>query len=895
MPDQSAGTFATLRTKLIQTFHSDTAAAGKLSVYIEGIRSHLDLGYASLSLVSKALWLQSSIVSTKADAAPPLPSAPEPMDEYSIARQLQEMSLEDPQALLTEYGGDDDLPSDLGALSKSLGLAHFMVQSVCSSEGRLLGFMVFGHPDRTPFASTEGWAALSETLAAIMCATVTASRIPQIMALAEHARLARTQADLIVVLSAFVPSILFGEWSFAVQSFVTMLQPSQKGMLLYKYRQQPAKGLQEAKLRDMRRAALSRSLHNIRRVASIPSVMSRSIVNGKMSATMPLGEDAGPSRPEMTPAEIAAHASLSAGATVMQQHVRLANTFMHSALTSACSVFVDDISHHLVDTPDVHSELLLMLNGVPPRRLALFPIYGRDGAIVGGLYLVSAMPVRFSSMQGDVETLLAICSQTLVSIMQDGAQPRSQRQGVPLELSRTPLAQKLSKPTSIMQLCNDADSMHALQVLFAGIIAKQDMSSVTSQACQPEHVRLESLIGMGTFGVVYKGRIDLLNTVVAVKVMAFQSSMEDVRMRRIAMELATLSRSKHHNVVDIIAYFPDCVSLLNNNDIDGPCFRVTTAADVATPDKSRTLQRCCVIVMEYCAYGTLLSALQMDIFKFADGSPDVSSVCYVLIEIASALAHIHAIGIIHCDLKPQNVLLKVDDCDPRGFVTKLADFGLARVVSGDLPLLHGDSAGTPSHLAPEIVKTKDGDSIKTPKADIFAFGVLMWEMYMSQQAFASFDQNDVLLLVIQGRRLPFPPGADPAYVSLCQRCWAADMDKRPSLRVVQEELRAITRAHVAYARAAALANPTADAAPMQPQWPGGAEATPAPAAGAPPAPAPEATMQSCPNVPAPTRPPAEPAEVPERLSGLQSVALTTRLAEAAEKLTLEPQPLPAPQ
>lgn len=102
-----------------------------------------------------------------------------------------------------------------------------------------------------------------------------------------------------------------------------------------------------------------------------------------------------------------------------------------------------------------------------------------------------------------------------------------------------------------------------------GACGVQDMNWVTSHSCQPEHVRLESLIGMGTFGVVYKGRIDLLNTVVAIKVMAFQSSMEDVRMRRIAMELATLSRAKHHNVVDIIAYFPDCVR---------PCHGQPTAA-----------------------------------------------------------------------------------------------------------------------------------------------------------------------------------------------------------------------------------------------------------------------------------------------------------------------------
>jgi serine/threonine protein kinase len=226
-----------------------------------------------------------------------------------------------------------------------------------------------------------------------------------------------------------------------------------------------------------------------------------------------------------------------------------------------------------------------------------------------------------------------------------------------------------------------------------------------------------------------------------------------------------------------------------------PCFRRTTDADMeanARNDGHSTLQRCCVLVMEFCGYGTLLNALQMDAFKNRDGSPNMSLICSVLLEIASALQYTHAYGIIHCDIKPQNVLLKPDDSNPRGFVTKLADFGLARVVTQDIPLLNGDSAGTPSHLAPEIVKFGERESIKTAMADIYALGVLMWELLVSRQAFSSVDKQAVLThVVVQRRRLPLPPNADQAYCKLCRQCWDADMDARPSLTQILEDLKCI--------------------------------------------------------------------------------------------------------
>lgn len=107
------------RSALIQTFHSEIPASVKLASYVNDIRSYMKISYASLSLVSTALWLQCSVTSTMSQAAPDLPSAPDLLDQYSVARQLQEVALEDPLASLSEYSLDDDLPSDIEALAKS--------------------------------------------------------------------------------------------------------------------------------------------------------------------------------------------------------------------------------------------------------------------------------------------------------------------------------------------------------------------------------------------------------------------------------------------------------------------------------------------------------------------------------------------------------------------------------------------------------------------------------------------------------------------------------------------------------------------------------------------------------------------------------------------------------
>lgn len=71
------------------------------------------------------------------------------------------------------------------------------------------------------------------------------------------------------------PLAAAGEWAFLVHSFIATIEACKTHMLLYKYQPQTARGLQEAKIRDLRQAARSRSQRNVRRIASIPTRLSR--------------------------------------------------------------------------------------------------------------------------------------------------------------------------------------------------------------------------------------------------------------------------------------------------------------------------------------------------------------------------------------------------------------------------------------------------------------------------------------------------------------------------------------------------------------------------------------------------------------------------------------------
>lgn len=95
----------------------------------------------------------------------------------------------------------------------------------------------------------------------------------------------------------------------------------------------------------------------------------------------------------------------------------------------------------------------------------------------------------------------------------------------------------------------------------------------------------------------------------------------------------------------------------------------------------------------------------------------------VLIEVAQAIQHLHSLKLIHCDIKPENVLLKSDGSKPIGFVTKLSDFGLAKLLRENYYIVNRSGSGTVTHLAPELFQV---GSKLTTSVDTFSFGIMMW-------------------------------------------------------------------------------------------------------------------------------------------------------------------------
>ena len=285
-----------------------------------------------------------------------------------------------------------------------------------------------------------------------------------------------------------------------------------------------------------------------------------------------------------------------------------------------------------------------------------------------------------------------------------------------------------------------------------------------------------SLAGVGGMGEVYKSRDTRLDRTVAIKILPDRFASDPQFRERFDREARAISQLDH----------PHICALHDVGEHDGTAF----------------------LVMPFLDGETLADRL-------TKGALPIDQAIRTAIEIASALDRAHRSGIVHRDLKPGNIFLTKAGA-------RLLDFGLAKsvpsVVAGAglsaLPTApnlteQGAILGTFQYMAPEQIEGREADA----RTDIFAFGVVLYEMVTGTRAFTGKTHASLISSILKDAPRPiteFQPLA-PAFLDhIVSRCLAKDPDDRwQSASDLTRELRWISERGASALAASAPAAPRA--------------------------------------------------------------------------------------
>ncbi|MEV0153161.1 protein kinase [Micromonospora sp. NPDC050686] len=311
--------------------------------------------------------------------------------------------------------------------------------------------------------------------------------------------------------------------------------------------------------------------------------------------------------------------------------------------------------------------------------------------------------------------------------------------------------------------------------------------------------RLIDQIGAGGMSVIWRARDEVLDRVVALKVLA-PSLAADARFRDLVREEArSAAQLVHPHVTSVHDY-----------------------GEALAPDGSITA----FVVME------LLTGEALE-RRLTEGPLPWPAAVELGAQVAEALAAAHRLGVVHRDITPANVMLT-------SVGAKVLDFGIATQIGAPDDDEDGGTFGTPAYVAPERL---DGVPAQ-PAADVYSLGVLLYQTLTGRVPYPADTWEQLAEALRQGApEPPDVPGLPPAVAGVCARCLVRDPHDRPTARQVAAALR--DQLLPADPQAATMLAPTITL-PL----------TPRPAADAPPADGPDpdrsAAPGSQPDAPPPT-------------------------------------------
>ncbi|MDP3719512.1 MAG: protein kinase [Acidobacteriota bacterium] len=290
-----------------------------------------------------------------------------------------------------------------------------------------------------------------------------------------------------------------------------------------------------------------------------------------------------------------------------------------------------------------------------------------------------------------------------------------------------------------------------------------------------------SQLGAGGMGEVYRARDSKLKREVALKVLPPDVANDRERMARFQREAEVLASLNHPNIAQIYGIE------------EGPA----EAGRHIGADVASGFSRTTALVMELVEGEDLAERLRRGAIPLDEALP-------IAKQIAEALEAAHEQSIIHRDLKPANIKVRPDG------TVKVLDFGLAKelepgvgnresgvgntlanspTITSPAMTMRGMILGTAAYMAPEQAKGKVVDK----RADIWAFGCVLYEMLAGKRAFQGEDVSDTLAAVLRGDPdwALLPASLPPAWLSLIKRCLERDPRRRVSamstVRFVLEE------------------------------------------------------------------------------------------------------------
>ena len=245
---------------------------------------------------------------------------------------------------------------------------------------------------------------------------------------------------------------------------------------------------------------------------------------------------------------------------------------------------------------------------------------------------------------------------------------------------------------------------------------------------------LEMLVGSGGMADVYRAKDQLLERTVAVKILHQQYEHDTEFIGRFQREAKAAARITHPNIVNVY--------------------------DVGVAEGRH------YIVMEYVPGRTLKERIK------EEGALPVAQALRIARQIAGALAQAHANNLVHCDIKPHNILVM-----PDGNI-KVADFGIARAVTESTMTYNDNIMGSVHYFSPEQAR----GTLITPKSDVYSLGVVLYEMLSGH---IPFDGNTAVSIARKHlEEEPQPlrllvPGIPPVVEALVARMMAKDPSQRP--------------------------------------------------------------------------------------------------------------------